>query len=92
MRIRIKYTAQLKREAGIAEEEIEIDGPKNPEQILKQLTASHNKNFYDILFDENGGFRNSVVLVLNGVQIGIADPVSLNDNDELLLLSPIAGG
>ncbi len=92
MRLKVQYTAQLKREAGTAEEEIEIEEAKDLQQVLKLLTASHNRNFYDILFDENGNFRNSVVLVLNGVQIGIDDPISLTDNDELLLLSPIAGG
>ncbi len=90
--IKVKYTAQLKKTAGTGEEQIEINDSIGLTELLQTLCGKHDDRFHKMLFNEDGRFSNSVVLVLNGRQIRLEENPVLSDGDELLLLSPIAGG
>ena len=92
MIINIKYTAQLKKAAGTGEEKVEITATDNLEQLLHILAQRHEQSFSNFLFDEQGRFKNSTVLVLNGRQVRLDDEITLGENDQLIILSPIAGG
>ena len=92
MTINIKYTAQLKKAAGTSEEKIDIAAADNLEQLLHILARRHDQDFSRMLFDEQGQFSNTTVLVLNDRQVRLEDNIALKENDQFLLLSPIAGG
>jgi len=92
MTIQIKYTAQLKKAAGTSEEIIDIPAEENLKQLLQRLARHHSPRFAEMLFNEQGQFLNTTVLVLNDQQVRLEDKVGLKENDQLLLLSPIAGG
>ncbi len=92
MTINIKYTAQLKKTAGTGREIVEVPDNVNLTELLKILSEGHDDNFYKMLFTKEGKFSNSVVPVLNGRQIRVEEKIIFKNNDELLLLSPIAGG
>ncbi len=92
MKLKIKYTAQLKKEAGVGEEYREVAEPVYVEHLLADIAKSRGEGVQNILFDEAGKRRESIVLVLNNEQVTTAELTGLRDNDELLIMSPIAGG
>ncbi len=92
MVIKVKYTAQLKKTTGTAEEIITVPENISLDETLHILSAHYKDNFHKMIFNEDNEFSNSIVPVVNGRQIRMEDNILLKDGDELLLLSPIAGG
>jgi molybdopterin synthase sulfur carrier subunit len=56
--------------------------------------AMKNKDGYDALFDEQGTFREFVIVMRNGkrVEHGDTATLSLADGDEIAIFPPVAGG
>ena len=92
MTIVVKFTAQLKKEAGTAQQEFELADDDNLTALLARVSQAFNDKVRDMIFDDNGVFRQSIIIVQNGTQVGIDDPIALKQGDEILLMSPIAGG
>ncbi len=56
--------------------------------------AQKNPEGYAAIFDENGAFREFVILMKNGKRIDIADAAQtpVEDGDEIAVFPPVAGG
>jgi molybdopterin converting factor small subunit len=91
MKIKIKYTAQLKKEAGVGEEWKDLVESIEIEELLKELVKEKNEMFRNILFDEENNRRQSILIIHNNEQIQ-SEQLEVNENDEILIMSPIAGG
>ena len=92
MIVEVQFTAQLKREADIGKEQIELDNGKDLRELIHLLFKRYSEGFDAILFDNMGTYRPSVLLVLNGVQVMYDDSNTLHDGDIVTIMSPIAGG
>ena len=92
MKIEIKYFAQIKKEAGKPSDEIELEPGATLQKCIDEIGKKNAIGFKNILFEESGAYRDAVVLVVNGVQVRYDENLKMNDGDELLLMSPIAGG
>ncbi|MEQ6120476.1 MoaD/ThiS family protein [Reichenbachiella sp. MALMAid0571] len=92
MKIKIKYTAQLKKEAGTGEEWKDMEVSVEMEDLLKELVKGKNEKFQNILFDENNHRRQSILVIHNNEQVVSNQAMELSENDEILIMSPIAGG
>jgi len=91
MKIKIKYTAQLKKEAATGEEWKDVEASVEIEDLLKELTNGKNEKFQNILFDENNHRRQSILVIHNNEQVS-GQVMEFKENDEILIMSPIAGG
>lgn len=92
MKINIKYFAQVKKEAGKGSETLEFETGIDLQKCIKILSTQHTKSFYEILYDASGMYRDSVILIINNDQVRYAENPELNVGDELMIMSPIAGG
>ncbi|NLD56984.1 MAG: MoaD/ThiS family protein [Methanomicrobiales archaeon] len=56
--------------------------------------AQKNKEGYDAIFDEQGSFREFVILMQNGKRVETSDAgkTSVVDGDEIAVFPPVAGG
>ncbi|MCT4586949.1 MAG: MoaD/ThiS family protein [Carboxylicivirga sp.] len=90
--IKVKYTAQLKKAVGKANDVLEVEETVTLEGCLKLLRAKYTDAFTNIVFDEDGHYLNAVLLVVNGVQRDFLDATAMQNGDELMIMSPIAGG
>ena len=61
---------------------------------LIRTLASKNREGYDAIFDENGKFREYVILMRNGRREDSAKAavVRVSDGDEIAIFPPVAGG
>ena len=92
MKVKIKYTAQLKNAVGIGEEIVEVNEGILIKDLLISLFQEREKAFVNLVFNAEGVFLNAVLIILNGQQIGFDYPDALNEDDEIIIMSPIAGG
>ncbi|MEN7547782.1 MoaD/ThiS family protein [Rapidithrix thailandica] len=92
MKIKIKYTAQLKSEAGKTAQEYEVKNGESITELMANVAEQHSQKFRTILFDEKGQFRPSMLIAYNGNRISPATSPEWKENDEITLMSPIAGG
>jgi len=92
MNLRIKYTAQLKNAVGVGEEIVEVNEGILIKDLLISLFQQREKAFVNLVFNAEGVFLNAVLIILNGQQIGFDYPDVLNENDEIIIMSPIAWG
>ena len=92
MKVKIKYTAQLKLAVGLSEEISEINEGTLVKDLLNTLFQQRKEALVNIVFSAEGDFLNAVLIILNGQQIGFDYPDALNEDDEIIIMSPIAGG
>jgi molybdopterin converting factor small subunit len=92
MMVRVEYTAHLKRAAGTASEEIEIGAAASLSELIETLTELHGENFRNQMLDSKGNLRPAAVIAVNGEQVYLESPRSLQEGDRVLFLAAIAGG
>ena len=92
MKVKIKYTAQLKNAVGVGEEIVEVNEGILIKDLLISLFQQREEAFVNLVFNAEGVFLNAVLIILKGQQIGFDYPDVLNENDEIIIMSPIAGG
>lgn len=92
MKVRIRFFARFRELLGTditAEPEAEVSLLR-----LVQDVAGKNKEGFDAIFDEKGGFRGFVILMKNGrrVETVVAAETPVEDGDEIAVFPPVAGG
>jgi molybdopterin converting factor small subunit len=91
--INVIYTGQLAALAGCSEESIEVAEGATLGPVVDGLTARHGDGFRDLLRDEAGAMRTTVLVALDGEQAqGERGGLSLDGVSEVMLMTPIAGG
>ena len=92
MTVKIRFFARFRELLGT---DIVIDVQKNKGLLdLVKDVAGKNKEGYDAIFDENGAFREYVILMQNGKRIETSDAptIRIADGDEIAVFPPVAGG
>ena len=92
MIIYLHYTAQLAMEAGCSAEKLELCDDATVEQVVKDRANKHGGKFAEIVLSPDGDPVPTIMYVVNGEQVDRGTPHILKDGDELMLMSPIAGG
>jgi MoaD family protein len=90
MNIAFRYYAQVRHAAGMETEHIDASCAMTVAAAIAHVASRHAKEFGDLVCDANGSVRPGIIVLVNGVP---ADPGhTLDDGDEITLLSPVAGG
>ncbi|MDD3372338.1 MAG: MoaD/ThiS family protein [Methanoculleus bourgensis] len=72
-----------------------VDAPENTSLAdIVRDAASQNGEGYGSIFDEQGKFRDYVILMRNGkrVSAAAAERTALSEGDEVAVFPPVAGG
>jgi len=92
MKIRIYYTAQLKLALGLDSEEIEVPSESRLLDLLQQIRQLHPQEVEQYVFSAQDELLPGVLLCLGDKHAGRDLSVSLQDGEEVTLLSVVSGG
>ncbi len=62
------------------------------QDLIMKLVDKYGSEFKSILFDENGTYRYSNLIVIDQSQVNYDDNTAMTDGVEVTLMSPISGG
>ena len=91
MIIKVKAFAIFRETFG-KELSLELDGKATVMDLLTGLCAPHDA--HDLIFDESGGIKKYVNILVNGRHIQSLSGIKteLADGDEVAIFPPVAGG
>jgi len=92
MTVRVRFFARFRELLGT---DIPIEpGPGSLLIDLVRDIAGKNREGYDAIFDEQGRFRDYVIVMKNGRRLeeGAAASSTVADGDEIAIFPPVAGG
>ncbi len=92
MWVSVRYLAQLREAAGVAEEALEIDGPCTVSEMALRLAARHGEALRRMLLGPDGRLSPIILAFAGDAQVGPDERLSLKDGDVVTRLAPIAGG
>ncbi len=93
MQVTVEYAAQIKRVAGVAQDVIQLDAPCPVAEIARLAAANHGDSLAEMLFDENGQPRPSILVFKGEDQVRWDDTTTrVGDGETITLLSPVSGG
>ena len=94
MKIEFCYTGQLSAAAGAVEESIELADGASVSVALLDRIETHGGKFAELLADDSGAPRSTLLVALNDEQVAsdAYDSTLLADGHSLMLMTPIAGG
>ena len=92
MKIRVEFTAQLKRAAGTDSEEVELGHGCTVLEAVEAILAQHGGEVRAQLLDRDGNIHPSLVVAVNGEQVFPDSSRKLSDGDTVVFLAAIAGG
>ena len=92
MKARVRFFARFRELLGA--EVITGPSPGTSFASLIRGVARGNGEGYDAIFDENGAFREHVILMWNGKRVEAADTeeIMIADGDEIAVFPPVSGG
>jgi len=93
MKLTVDYTGQLASVTGVSEENVELDDGETLGVVLKGLSAGYGEKFGELVFDDEGRIRSTLLVALDGEQAaGDKNNLDLSGVKVLMLMTPIAGG
>ena len=92
MKVRVRFFARFRELLGT-----DITAETAPGTALAGLirdVAWRSREGYDAIFDEQGTFREFVILMRNGKRVEAADAekTGVTDGDEIAVFPPVSGG
>ena len=92
MKITLRYTSQLATAAGTSEEDIEVADGIGLVELLGNLSKEHGPEFSKFVVNDDGAPVATLVVAVNDTQVDLRDDLSLEDNSEVILITPMSGG
>jgi molybdopterin synthase sulfur carrier subunit len=93
-RVSIKFFANVKEAVGKESMEIDIDDHETLENILRYLCEKFGERLRKIIFKDDSAVMENLIVFVNGENIVAKEGLKtkVNDGDQLIFLTPIAGG
>lgn len=92
MNVTVQYETLLKRAAGTASDEIDVDGACDVRAAIQAVADRRRETLASLLLAEDGDVRSSVLIFVGDRQISPGESHQLQDGDIVTLMTPISGG
>ena len=92
MKITLRYTSQLATAAGTSEADIDIANGTVLVELLRNLSEQHGPEFSKFVVNDDGTPVPTLVVAVNDTQVDLRDDLSLEDESEVILITPMSGG
>jgi molybdopterin converting factor small subunit len=90
MKVAVRYMAQMKQAAGVAEEQVELAVSCPVRDLLLHLADRQGNPLRNLLLGPDGGPQPTVLIFIGDQQVDLT--ARLQEGDVVTFLSPIAGG
>jgi molybdopterin converting factor small subunit len=90
MEIQLTYLAKIKKAINKSGEKIEVKEGCDILTMLNQYLCVNNEQLRNIMFKDNA-LEHNILIYLNNAQVNDLH-IKLQENDDILLMTPIAGG
>jgi MoaD family protein len=92
MKVTVNYFGQFKQITGKETDDKDCPEPTGLCQLLTEIALHYGHKFQTVVFERADQLRPSVVVLVNGNVVDRDSPPSLNDGDEVSLLTAVGGG
>lgn len=92
MKVTVNYFGQLRQLAGRDAESRDRDAGLTLGDLLADAAREHGEEFKSILMDDAGELRPFLLILVNGTAVSKSASLTLQDGDEVTLLTPLSGG
>ncbi|SEP37746.1 MoaD/ThiS family protein [Propionispora vibrioides] len=92
MQILVNYMTQIKKSVGRSKEVIDIESPYGLKDFIVNCLCVRYEKLKIHIISNNGDFCKGVLIFLNDEKIDLNNDILLSDNDEITIMTPIAGG
>lgn len=92
MKVTLEYMGQLRYLTGQNSDQIDCSQGTSLSDLMTAASKKYDDRFVNIVLDETGAIRPSLVVVINGATVSKDDTPNLSDGDSVTLLTAIAGG
>jgi molybdopterin converting factor small subunit len=92
MPVTVHYRGQLSTAMGADSEEIELGQNESIQSLLQGLAKRGSKDFADIVLDDDGAPRRTLLVAVDGQQVVGLDELLDTGVHEITLIPPISGG
>ena len=92
MKITLRYTSQLATAAGTSEEDIDVADGIGLVELLGNQSREHGPEFSKFVVNDDGNPVPTLVVAVNDTQVDLRDDLSLEDESEVILITPMSGG
>ena len=92
MKMTLRYTSQLATAAGTSEEILEVADGLELVELLRNLSQRHGPEFSKFVVNDDGNPVPTLVVAVNDTQVDLRDDLSLKDESEVILITPMSGG
>jgi molybdopterin synthase sulfur carrier subunit len=92
--VKVKFFTTLREIVDKKEEQIQLSDSATLEELLRQLSKTHGKDFEDYVYDELGKVRGHLQFLINGKSASTDQGMKtkLREDDEIAILPPVGGG
>lgn len=92
MKVTVKYAAQARVAAGVASEELELDGPTSVHDLVVHLARRHGTAFGRLALDGNGRPHPALLVAVGDDQVPSGAPRRVSSGETVTIITPISGG
>jgi molybdopterin converting factor small subunit len=92
VKVSLTYTGQLAQEAGSKTETVAVEVGTPLLQLLAEYAQRQSERFRELLFSDAQELRKSIIVAVDGTQIADPQKYAFDDDAEVLVMTPIAGG
>lgn len=92
MQIKIEYSAQVKRAAGVASDLLAMGDAADLQATIRQAADLRGAAVSAILFPDGEQLHPSILIFVNDEQVRWSENPQLTDGQTVALVSPVSGG
>jgi len=94
MKVQVKFFTILREITGKKEEEVESSSAITVKELLTRLSKKYGVEFTDYVYNEKGGMRTRIHILINGRGIDEFQGLEtkLKEGDTVAIFPPVGGG
>ncbi len=92
MKVKVEYSAQLRKTIGHASEELDLEADTTVQQAVASIAKREGEPVEGLILAKEGRLSSSILLCVNEEQVFWSTPRTLRDGDTVMITTPIAGG